>query len=503
MGSDSPNVHFAMTGKTWAVVQDHFPDLIPRLVVLGTIFARFTPTQKQQLIEELQDLGYFVAMCGDGANDCGALKTAHAGISLSEAEASVASPFTSKNPNIECVPTIIREGRAALVTSFGVFRFMVSYSLIQFISTCLLYYIGANLSDYEFLYIDLFVLTTLGFTFTLTEAYPNLVPQQPPSSLLAPKAIISLTVYLLINLSFQVFAFLFVQDQPWYLVLKKSSIDDRDFYCFENYAVFCISAFQYASMAIVLSKGPPYRKLIFTNWIFCLNLLVVIILNGVIVMYPPTFLELGLQVMLPPSIEFRAFMLGVSVLNFLICLTIESAVVEAQWTNDLFNYLKMKFFPTEEVKGNSRDRARTTSSSWTGQPQPKMVEQEVKPDKSQESVKTMNKTSSTHHEIVKQQLERHPEWPPVSSVGDMRQLQDMFVAPIQPASTAPNLHTLADDGSSSEDEPALTSSMPTGSDMPDAIQFEATRDDKPVDGNDELDSKKREPTENKTNTPIV
>ena len=60
--------------------------------------------------EELQELGYYVAMCGDGANDCGALRTAHAGISLSEAEASVASPFTSKEPNISCVPEVIREG---------------------------------------------------------------------------------------------------------------------------------------------------------------------------------------------------------------------------------------------------------------------------------------------------------------------------------------------------------------------------------------------------------
>jgi cation-transporting ATPase 13A2 len=57
-------------------------------------------------------------MCGDGANDCGALKTADVGISLSEAEASIAAPFTSAVQNIECVITLLREGRAALATSF-------------------------------------------------------------------------------------------------------------------------------------------------------------------------------------------------------------------------------------------------------------------------------------------------------------------------------------------------------------------------------------------------
>lgn len=110
-------------------------------------------------------------MCGDGANDCGALKSAHSGISLSDAESSVASPFTSKEPNISCVPELIKEGRGALVTSFGIFKYMAAYSLTQFTSVLILYSINSNLSDIQFLYIDLFLITIFAFFFGLTEAY--------------------------------------------------------------------------------------------------------------------------------------------------------------------------------------------------------------------------------------------------------------------------------------------------------------------------------------------
>jgi cation-transporting ATPase 13A2 len=46
------------------------------------------PDQKASLIAEYQLMGLYCGMCGDGANDCGALKTAHVGVSLSEAEVS-------------------------------------------------------------------------------------------------------------------------------------------------------------------------------------------------------------------------------------------------------------------------------------------------------------------------------------------------------------------------------------------------------------------------------
>lgn len=78
------------------------------MLVKGQIFARMSPDEKHELVEKLQTLEYCVGFCGDGANDCGALKAADVGVSLSEAEASVAAPFTSRSFEISCVVQLIR-----------------------------------------------------------------------------------------------------------------------------------------------------------------------------------------------------------------------------------------------------------------------------------------------------------------------------------------------------------------------------------------------------------
>ena len=55
--SEKARVHFAVTGKSWALLRQHYADVIPRIVVRGTVFARFSPDQKQQLVEALQGIG--------------------------------------------------------------------------------------------------------------------------------------------------------------------------------------------------------------------------------------------------------------------------------------------------------------------------------------------------------------------------------------------------------------------------------------------------------------
>ena len=72
-----PRVHLAVDGPSFGVILQHCPELLPRvsgwghlevggvltlvshvqLLVRGTVFARMSPPQKQQLVERLQGIG--------------------------------------------------------------------------------------------------------------------------------------------------------------------------------------------------------------------------------------------------------------------------------------------------------------------------------------------------------------------------------------------------------------------------------------------------------------
>lgn len=341
----SNNYRFAMTGKTWGLIRDEFPELLPKFVTRGTVFARMSPDQKQALVLELQDLGYYVAMCGDGANDCGALKAAHTGISLSEAESSVASPFTSRNPTIACVPLVIKEGRAALVTSVGIFKYMAAYSLVQFASVLILYNIDSNLTDIQFLYIDLFIISIFAFFFGKTESYDGpLVKQTPLSSLVSLSPIMSLVLHLLFAIFFQIIGYYHLQTMDWYKPFEFTS--DEHLGCHENYTVFAISCFQYIILAFVFSKGKPYRKSILTNYGFLAAIIGNLILTIFLTMQPPEFLSNAFQLILPEDYGFRSYILMYGALNFFVSLFIETIVID----NIFFKKLRYRFHNIEKSR---------------------------------------------------------------------------------------------------------------------------------------------------------
>lgn len=274
------NYKLAITGDIFRFLLTEIKNIsvIQNILMNCDIFARMSPDEKHELVEQLQKIDYTVGFCGDGANDCGALKAADVGISLSEAEASVAAPFTSRVFEISCVLDVIREGRSSLVTSFSCFKYMSLYSAIQFVTVTILYKTGTNLGDFQFLYIDLFLILPLAIFMSWSKPYAKIVLKRPTANLVSPKILIPLVCHIMVILIFQVLLWSWVRKEPWYI--KPIPGSDDAVKSSDNTVLFLFSNFQYILIAVVLSQGPPYREPMVKNYPFMINLVVATFLSA-------------------------------------------------------------------------------------------------------------------------------------------------------------------------------------------------------------------------------
>ncbi|ORZ37164.1 hypothetical protein BCR44DRAFT_1431579 [Catenaria anguillulae PL171] len=268
----------AVTGEAWEYLLEHAsPEDMTVVLSHGVVFARMAPEQKRSLVEKLRDHynGTGVAFVGDGANDVSALRAADVGLSLSEAEASIAAPFTSAERDIGCVLTLIKEGRAALVTTHSCFKFMAAYSCAQFSSVCLLYAISANLGDFQFLYIDLILVFPLALAMARSEASQTLARRPPADRLLSAPIMFVIVAAIMLQLGMQFFIFFYVRMQSWYTDPEVDP-ENKIVSCLEGTAVFLLSCFMYMCMAVCFAAGEPYRTNLFKNRVFVSCLAVVL-----------------------------------------------------------------------------------------------------------------------------------------------------------------------------------------------------------------------------------
>lgn len=305
--SDLRNYSIAVSGDVFRWVVDFAPlDVLHRMLVTGKIYARMSPDEKHELVEKLQSIDYCAGFCGDGANDCGALKAADVGISLSEAEASVAAPFTSRVFDITCVPEVIREGRAALVTSFSCFKYMSLYSAIQFCSVSFLYASASNLGDFQFLFIDLALILPIAVFMSWGGPFPELSRKRPTANLVSRKVLTPLIGQMSICILIQAVTFIVVRKQAWFIPPKidheKSNIKNS-----ENTVLFLVSCFEYILSGVVLNAGPPFRVPVSKNWPFVATIGAALGITLYLVMGPAHWLRKGMQLTWI-SWDFKLFM---------------------------------------------------------------------------------------------------------------------------------------------------------------------------------------------------
>ena len=125
---------------------------ITNIVNEYNIFARVRPDQKKQIIKILKSEGHFVAMTGDGVNDCMALKEADCSIAM--ANGSEAAKNVSKIDNL---PKILKEGRRSINNIERSSSLLLSKTIFTILLILACIYLN---TEYFFIPIHLTLITT-------------------------------------------------------------------------------------------------------------------------------------------------------------------------------------------------------------------------------------------------------------------------------------------------------------------------------------------------------
>ncbi len=198
------------------------------------VFARMNPVQKALIVkifkEYYKDKNYAVGFCGDGANDCIALKHADIGVSLSKNEASLSAPFVSAIEDISCIEIISIQGKAALTTNYDCFRYFCLYSIIQTIGLVMLFSQKTEYSVPMFLTMDIPIALNVANCIGLLKPKTTLTKKLPKHTLIYAKFLVSIVLNVVYTFSCMIFGIWMMRKDGNFQSAKSmatSGIDDE------------------------------------------------------------------------------------------------------------------------------------------------------------------------------------------------------------------------------------------------------------------------------------
>jgi len=252
-----------MLGSAWNSLYENHRAQALQLVDRVTVFGRCTPKDKVTVVTAFNENGYITSMCGDGGNDCGALRAAHVGIALSDAEASIVAPFTSLDKSISSVLYVLLEGRCALANAFASYKYMLMYGLVTTVNQMVNAYYQITFGEWCWVLIDGFWALSLSFSIPYSKAREKLSPERPTASLLGLHTMFSFIGVFIINVTFLFIGLAVMHSQDFYQCRKwtekdvSSAITIGDNY--ESSVIFVITGYQIISAATVYNFGYSFR----------------------------------------------------------------------------------------------------------------------------------------------------------------------------------------------------------------------------------------------------
>ena len=223
------NSCFAITGSTFKILYDlsqrylteindenkEYHDIFIKIISNTLIFARMQPEHKTLLIQCLKKQNKIVAMCGDGVNDVGALRSADVGISLGADQSSASAHFMSTGQDIKCLLKLLCEGKACVSNFLACYKFMLVLCLIEFISCNFLFQLDSFLTNNQTILVDLFIILPNSVLISLTKP-STVLSEQRPLFVKANHICITLISHGVIMFIFQIVIYGLMINQNWY-----------------------------------------------------------------------------------------------------------------------------------------------------------------------------------------------------------------------------------------------------------------------------------------------
>lgn len=226
---------------------------------------------------------------------------------------------------------ILKQGRAALITGSVTFRFMAMYSMIQFITQLIHFSFGSSLGDWQFLYIDMFLISGIAATLGYTHPAPKLAPYCPKAQLIDLKVAVLLILHVALTFAFQMISYDVVIHQMFYEPNRNPALGPKPSY--ENTALFIVSQYQYMVYGLVLSEGRPFREPVYTNYRLLTVFIVFTVMSLLFVFQPwPPLTDL-MHLKSLHTFHLQITFVGLMALNLLLAMLIEMTFSTRSVTN--------------------------------------------------------------------------------------------------------------------------------------------------------------------------
>lgn len=249
------------------------------------IFARMNPDQKALIVKIMKtyykDKYYTVGYCGDGANDCIALKHADIGVSLSKTEASLSAPFVSAIEDISCIEIISIQGKAALTSNYDIFRYFCQYSIIQTIGLLFLFNQQTEYSVPMYITMDVPIALNLANCIGLIRPISTLTPRMPKYTLINWKFIASMIINSVLTFIWLVFCLIVVHKDPNFVSASDLSTEslDSDLPTFESTVISIIVIQSTYHISLSFTLAGRFKERFFQNIYICVSCLIYFLFN--------------------------------------------------------------------------------------------------------------------------------------------------------------------------------------------------------------------------------